>query len=310
MKHSFTLFCFFCTSLFLQAQNGTHTLQHIAPEEATATPNYWGQTSQGMPLWGYHAGHNTWGDEAFGEKFEIDGHGDVVGIMAYIGGAGNSNWQIKLKLHAVGPNGLPGAELGSVAMGANEVNTTPMSPTLVTFSNAVHVDDEFFVIFDLDDYSHELQMLDTLVLMMGPNGSRPASDDVYGRNVIRWHGHGAANWKDFRTENFTNWSTYFAIYPIMDGDALATNSNFLNHTSLNMYPVPFHNELNIRFDAKETRDMFIRVFAVDGKLLKTERHMTVQGENFVNMGLSELPSGAYIIALEAGDFRMARKVMK
>lgn len=293
------------------AQDDTHVLEHIPPEQATETPNFWGQTSpQGVPLWGYYIGHNAFGDEEFGEKYEIDGHGDVVGIIAYIGGSANSNDSFDLNLYEVASNGLPGNLVRSKSVSVSDITADGVTPAMVMFDEEGHVDDHFFVTMSVGDYSHDPH-LDTLALMMGPDGSRPASDDVFGRNVIRWHGHNTMNWKDFATQNFTPLQTYFAIYPIMEGPGtLSTDASFVAGSAPTYFPVPFQDELNIRFDANEPRDMFIRVFSIEGKLLHTERGMAVSGENVVRLNMNSYTAGSYVVAIEAGAYRYARVVSK
>jgi len=311
MKHFSFFFFLFASALMLRAQDGTHVLEHIAPEEATATPNYWGQNSpQGLPLWGYYIGHNAFGDEEFGEKYEIDGHGDVVGIIAYIGGTANSSGSIELNLYEAASSGLPGNLVRSKAVSVSNITADGTTPTMVMFDEDGHVDDAFFVTMNLTDYSHDPHS-DTLVLMMGPDGSRPTSDDVFGRNVIRWHSHSSMNWKDFATQNFTPLQTYFAIYPIMEGDGpLSTDASFVAGAAPTYFPVPFQDELNIRFDAMEQREMFIRIFSIDGKLLHTERRMAVNGENVIRLNTNQYPAGSYVVAVEAGAYRYARVVSK
>lgn len=309
MKQIFTLLSLFVALIFAQAQD-THTLQHIPPEEATETPNYWGQTSNGQPLWGYYIGHNAYGDEEFGEKYEIPDHGDVMAIIAYFGGEGNSDNTASLRVYSVAEDGLPDEMLGSKTFEYGEVTTDGVTPTMLSFDNEIHVDDEFFVTLDLGDYSHDPLEGDTLVLMMGPDGSRPASDDVFGRNVIRWHSHGAVEWKDFQTQNFTPLSTYFAIYPVMEGAPLSINDGFIAEEGISMFPVPCVNELNVRFNALETREVFVHVFNMDGKILQNDRFMASSGENLVQFDVSAYPAGAYVVSVEAEGFRYARVISK
>lgn len=311
MKQFFLTAALAAFALHASAQD-THVLQHIPPEEATATPNYWGQTLQGMPLWGHYLGHNALGDEEFGEKFDIAGTGEVVGIIAHIQGtavsSGGDAIPASLRLYETASNGLPGAELAFKSMPMAEINTA--GPTTVMFDAPVTVENNFFVTLDVGDYSHAPHN-DTIVLMSGPDGSRPASDGVFGRNVIRWHGHGAPNWKDYLTQNFTDISTYFAIYPIMSGAAtVSSESGLLAGGEPSFYPVPCPDVLNIRFDAVESREMTVRLFDLTGKMLESKVARTVAGENLLQLNMNEHPSGAYVIALESAEYRYARTVVK
>jgi hypothetical protein len=309
MKHFFTFVLSLSVIGLVQAQENT-TLQHIAPEDATETPNYWGQTSQGVPLWGYYVGHNAYSDEEFGEKYEIPDHDHVLSIIAYFGGQGNSDQTASLKVYSVGSNGLPDEMLGSKTFTFADVATDGTTPTMLTFDDEVHVDDEFFVTLDLGDYAHDPLEGDTLVLMIGPDGSRPASDDVYGRNVIRWHSHSGPAWKDFQTENFTPWSTYFAIYPVIEGISLSVDNGFLSEDEINLFPMPCVNELNLRFNALETREVNLHLFDMNGKILRNHRVMATAGENLVQFDMSDLASGSYVVSIMAEGFRYSKIVTK
>lgn len=305
MKHTFTLALIVGSSV-LHAQE-THTLQHLAPEAATEMPDYWGSAAN---AWGYQIGHNYYGDEAYGEKYEINGAGTVVGVIAYLGGTSASSTNASYKVHAVAGTGLPGAALATKTFTMGSAPTTGNTPHMQTFNSPVAVQDQFFVVLDLGDYSHDPLQGDTLCLMSGPHGSRPASDNVFGRNVIRWHGHGAPNWKDFYTQNFTPISTYFAIYPVMQGAATGIGEHQLGEASLSVFPMPFVDELNIRLDATSTEPLRIHLFDANGRLLKSEQHSVAAGEQMLRIDTQALAHGSYVVAFEQGAQRYARTIVK
>lgn len=309
MKKIFTLIFLFGALAYTKAQDTT--LEHIPPEQATETPNYWGETSQGADLWGYYIGHNAYGDEEFGEKYEIPDHGHVVAIVAYFGGEGSSNNSASMKVYDVAEDGMPNDMLGSLSFQFDQVTTDGVTPTMLSFEDDVHVEDEFFVTVDLGDYSHDPLEGDTIVVMMGPDGSRPESDDVFGRNVIRWHSHdGPPEWKDFQTQNFTPLSTYFAIYPVMEGNPLSIDDGFIADSEISMFPVPCVNELNVRFNALETREVIAHIFNMEGKILQNDRFMASNGENLVQFDMSAHPAGSYVVSLQAEGFRYAKVITK
>jgi hypothetical protein len=305
MKHTLTLAALMGMSA-LQAQE-THTLQHIAPEAATSMHNYWGSASN---AWGYYVGHNYYGDEAFGEKYEINGSGAVVGVIAYLGGTSVSNQTASYKVHSVAGTGLPGAALATQSFTLGSAPTTGNTPHMQTFSSPVNVQDQFFVVLDLGDYSHDPLVGDTICLMSGPHGSRPESDNVFGRNVIRWHSHGAPNWKDFFTQNFTPVRTYFAIYPVMQGPATGIGEHHLGDAALHLFPMPFIDELNIRLDATSAEPLRIHLFDANGRLLKSEQHSVAIGEQFLRIDTQALAQGTYVVAFEQGSSRYARTIVK
>jgi hypothetical protein len=305
MKHFITLALLLGGSC-MNAQD-THTLQHIPPEEATEMPGYWG-TEPGA--WGYLMGHNYYGDEAYGEKYEINGAGTVVGVIAYLGGTSNSNEPASYKVHAVASTGLPGAALATKTFTMGSAPTDGITPHMLTFNGPVAVQDQFFVVLDLGDYSHDPLQGDTLCLMSGPHGSRPESDNVFGRNVIRWHSHGTPNWKDFYTQNFTPISTYFAIYPVMQGAAVGVGEHQLGDATLSVFPMPFVNELNIHLDATSTEPLRIHLFDANGRLLQSAQHSVSMGEQIVRLDTQALAHGTYVVAFEQGAQRYARMIVK
>jgi len=285
----------------------THTLQHIAPEAATEMPDYWGSEPG---AWGYTIGHNYYGDEAYGEKYAISGSGSVVGVIAYLGGTSNSNVNASYKVHAVATTGLPGAALATKSFAMGSAPTDGTTPHMQTFNSTVAVQDQFFVVLDLGDYSHDPLQGDTLCLMSGPHGSRPESDNVFGRNVIRWHGHGTPNWKDFYTQNFTPISTYFAIYPVMQGAAVGVGEHELGDASLSVFPMPFLDELNIRLEATSTEPLRIHLFDASGRLLQSQQYSMAGGEQLLRLDTQALANGTYVVAFEQGASRYARTIVK
>ncbi len=310
MKTLYYSLLFIGISLAVQAQDDTHVLEHIAPEDATEFPGYWGQSQQGIPLWGYLIGHNAYGDEEFGEKYEIQGEGEVVGVIAYVGGSASSSANAFMRVYDVASGGLPDNLLRTKSFTIGDASTHSMEPVMVTFDSPASVEDEFFVTLDLGDYSHDPH-LDTLCLLMGPDGSRPSSDAVFGRNVIRWHSHSTMAWRDFMTQNFTPISTYFAIYPVMAGaGALSSGSDLISAAGVELFPVPVRDHLNIRFESFESTEMFFRVFDINGRMLHSEMRQVSQGENLVPIDMSAYASGSYVIALEAGAFRYGRVFTK
>ncbi len=287
----------------------TTTLQHLPPEDATEMHNYWGQVSQGTSLWGYYLGHNAWGDEAFGEKYEVPGEQQVVGVIAHLGGTSESSNNASYKVYTVGSNGLPASTSATKNFVMGEAPTDGITPHMVMFNNPVAVNNEFFVVLDLGDYSHSSLQGDTLCLMSGAQGSRPASDDTFGRNVIRWHGHGGEDWKDFLTQNFTPLSIYFAIYPVLDG-VVSTGDIFVDRAAPQIYPVPAVDVLNVAMNLVEPEVMQVMILSIDGRLISTEQFTLAGGENRLQLPVAELASGAYVIAFESPNYRSAARFVK
>ena len=310
MKHTFTALFLAIIASSAFGQNLPQTvLKHIEPAEASESYNYWGQTLNGSPGWGYTIGHNLYNDEAFGEKYNINQPGEVLGVIAHYTGKTASSGQIHYKVYSENASGLPGSSLGQKSFAFQDVPTDGSAHT-VMFDNPVSVDEDFFVVLDLGDYTHDPLQGDTLCLLSGEDGSRPASDDEFGRNAIRWHDHNSENWKDFFTQNFTPISTYFAIYPIMDGQVASVSGVFVDDAAPVIYPLPAQEKLNIDVNLLQSRDITLRIISMAGRELRTEVFGSTTGSSTLRLDISDLAAGSYILAMESGKLRQAQIITK
>lgn len=268
-------------------------------------------TVQGIPVWGSYLGHNIYGDEAFGEKYFIEGSAQVVGVIAHHRGhASGSNNDAWYRIHQVANNGLPGNVLGGKKIRLSEIDRSG-EPFVVMFDNPVNVNQSFFVIWDLDDYSHGTQAGDTLWLLAGQEGSRPASDhNVFGRNVVRWHDHGPVPaWKDFFTQNFSPYSIFFAIYPIIQQNPLSIYEQIETSTFL-YYPQPCIDILNLQFMAPHSGEYQIEILGTDGKKYAAYIQNLQAGEQTIQINTAMVPVGNFIAIIRHGSFQQARLLQK
>jgi len=295
---------------FAKAQ--THdTLRNLPPSAPLVNWMMTGTAQGGTPEWGSFLGHNIYGDEAFGEKYTNTGNTQVAGIIAHHSGhASGSNNEAWYRIHQVASNGLPGNVIGGKKIKLADINRSG-EPFVVMFDNPINVTGDFFVIWDLDDYSHGTQFGDTLRLLAGEDGSRPASDHAnFGRNVVRWHSHGTTPaWKDFFTQNFSPFSIYFGIYPIVLNNATAQNEIAMIE-NISYFPQPCNDLLNFNFSPKEAGEYAIEFISLNGKCYEQRNVWLQQGENLLQFDLSHLPSGNFIAILRKGKFQSARLLNK
>jgi hypothetical protein len=81
------------------------------------------------------------------------------------------------------------------------------------------------------------------------------------------------------------------------------------HALFQNYPNPFNPSTTIRFDVEEPCRVVLRVLDIRGgevAVLADGRYEA--GSHAVRFDASALPSGIYVCRLEAGDFRVARKM--
>ncbi|HMT12668.1 MAG TPA: T9SS type A sorting domain-containing protein, partial [Ignavibacteria bacterium] len=104
------------------------------------------------------------------------------------------------------------------------------------------------------------------------------------------------------------------ITPYNPGALLGNGNNELNtpdRFSLGQnYPNPFNPETSIRFTLPENSFVSLKVYDVNGKLVKTLLSgSTPAGSHEVSFNASELSSGVYFYTLKAGGFTESKKML-
>ncbi|TVR78487.1 MAG: T9SS C-terminal target domain-containing protein [Chitinophagaceae bacterium] len=249
---------------------------------------------------GFFTGHNDYGDEAFGEKYFFEDTEELVAIIAHHTGIeGSANRNAHYRITEVGSDGLPGQEIASVMIPVQDIPVDE-SAFLVNLDNAINITDSFFVIFDLGDYSHGFLHDKRVAVMHTPDGSRDEDDHVvYGRNVIRWHGHGGADWKDYRTENFQTYqpSVHFALFPVIMVEEATTFVSDIDQTSfnINLYPSPATERINVKFENEVPQSFRFEILDLQGKVMYRGEKQLDATE--YNINISEYAAGNYILVV-------------
>jgi len=79
-----------------------------------------------------------------------------------------------------------------------------------------------------------------------------------------------------------------------------------NTTSVNVYPNPFVDALNIEVEAEANSTMTYTIVDVVGKVVKTGTHNLVMGYNNINIDVTELPTGVYVINADNQSFTIVK----
>jgi hypothetical protein len=180
------------------------------------------------------------------------------------------------------------------------------------FNNPVAVQNEFFVTMDLGDYSHDGQVLDSIYLKAGEDGSRPTADHAnFGRNVVRWHSHGNPAWRDFYTQNFSPFSIYFAIHPIVSFNSASIVH--LDNSKIkiqNIYPNPSHDFINIEINNDSTNPFRFDIFDLNGRVVLSQNLPLAEGLQVIALDLRNLMAGNYILTLGNGRDKFSTVIIK
>lgn len=282
------------------------TLQHFDPSVVTPIASAYGGAE------GYLTGHNDYGDEEFAEKYEIQGNGMLHGISAIHLGQDGTPGSIlaSYRAYSVGSAGLPETALANknVSYSAIPVNG---QLTTVLFDNPVNVSSSFFVSFRLGDYLHGGLGTKRIAIAHSPEGTRPASDFTnFGRNVIRWHSHGAAVWKDYRTENFSDASPaiYFALFPLVELSSLAVVDFNKKGNVGAVYPNPSNGNFIVPVKTASGGSASFKLFDMSGKMIADKQANLSSGANEFKFSEENLQKGNYILLIKTPEGNVSQKV--
>ncbi len=282
------------------------TLQHFDPAVITPIVELYPNDL------GYLTGNNEYGDEEFAEKYEIQGTGKLHGITAIHLGQDGTPGSItaSYRAYSVGSNGLPETALANKNVSYADVPVDGQ-PNTTLFSSPVNVSGSFFVSFRLGDYAHGGLGTKKIAVSHSPDGSRPESDfEVYGRNVIRWHGHGAAIWKDYRTENFSDYSpaVYFSLFPIVELNDLAViDFNGKGNVGA-VYPNPSSGIFTIPVLSNLGGEAHFKLFDFSGKLVSEKKSKLSTGKTNYLFSDETLNPGNYILWIKTPEGNISQKI--
>lgn len=262
---------------------------------------------------GYLTGHNDYGDEEFAEKYIIDGTGLVHGIVAiHTGEEGTSTLSASYRIYNVAASGYPNSPLANKNIPYNDIPVDE-NPFTVNFDNPIEISGEFFASFRLGDYIHGNQGTKNIAITHAPDGTRPESDfEVFARNVIRWHSHGATVWKDYRTENFSDYNPaiHLSLFPLVELESMSS-IDFHGQGKIGaVYPNPSKNgEFNVQISSKSNEKASFQLYDLTGKLIQEQNFEVNSNQNSYIFKSNHTKSGNYVLIINTPEGKVAQKVI-
>ncbi|WP_207436022.1 T9SS type A sorting domain-containing protein [Sabulibacter ruber] len=289
----------------------TRTLRNLFPQHPQELRKY---TNSGT--WGYWLGQNYRFNQQYAEKYYVSGNAKVVGVVSHHGGRyTNGNNLASFRVYSVGTNKLPAERLGSKDVRYADLRLNGSAMT-TTFDAPIAVADSFFVTFDLHDYAHGGYEGDTIGLYSGINGSRPTADfGNFGRNAVQAHEHAYEKWVDFRTQNFTNIATHFALFPIVEVTVTGLKEGYIQKEQLTLYPpvpnpIQSGQEVEIRYVLASSSTVTISLLDLNGHPLLTKPvGRQAPGKHTCSLSAAALPAGTYLFLLQADAISLATKLI-
>lgn len=301
-KWTFTLFL---ASAFGMSFAQQTTLRHFDPSVTAPVVESYANNK------GFLTGHNDYGDEEFGEKYEIQGVAKLLGVSAiHLGTDGTAgSVMASYRSYSVGDTGLPATLLSTKEVSYNMVPVNGQLNT-VFFDAPVDVNNQFFVSFRLGDYSHGGLGTKRIAVSHSPDGSRTSDLDVYGKNVIRWHSHGAAIWKDYRTENFNDYSPaiYFSLFPVVELSDMAVVDLNKKGSIGAVYPNPSQGFFKVPINSSAGGKVSLKLFDMAGKQVMERQQNVTLGKTEVVFSGENLEKGIYILSITTPDGAISQKV--
>ncbi len=95
----------------------------------------------------------------------------------------------------------------------------------------------------------------------------------------------------------------FTTAPRMEEGDVASLATF------NIYPNPAKDHLTIVFSSDKEQAYTLRLIDVMGRIMMNQNHTSVVGDNQIELNLSEIPKGLYLVLMQNEDGVMQRKVV-
>jgi len=80
-------------------------------------------------------------------------------------------------------------------------------------------------------------------------------------------------------------------------------------TEISVYPNPAAGIATVTFNLSEDLDLEVSIFSITGQLVKRiDKYKSLDGNNTVQLNITDVPNGSYIVVLRAGDYQAATKL--
>lgn len=103
-------------------------------------------------------------------------------------------------------------------------------------------------------------------------------------------------------------NAYGAVKKIL-ADYASIHSFNGSHMDCVVYPNPNNGYFTVDYTAEKAGDITVHVFSPSGQMVFSEKHTTTSGNNRLNIDLSKLSKGMYLVNVTSGSGTMSSRVM-
>jgi hypothetical protein len=285
--------------------NLTKATDTLAPYGIVNATGYYNTRSSNG---GYVAGVNGYGDLAKAQEFPVTNGYDIEGFLVWVGkkeivgtaddvtaalydmdGTGNT---------AAGTGPAPGTVVVSVTLNMDTDVDTAGDFTPAMFTTPIARWTDYAVGLDFSN------MDDTLGIVHSNDGDA-------NNNELAWEQWSDGSWYTFLNTSGWGMDLALAFLPVVDmGSTDIQEHDFVNGIRMESYPNPAVNNVTVDFEILETSDVTLNILDMSGRIVKTvELGSKTQGAYNINVSTENLESGMYFYMLEAGNNRLAKRMM-
>lgn len=293
-------------SMDFSAKAVTDTLVPAGIQNAT------GLSVAGSPSGGYVTGVNGYGDLAKAQQFPVNNGYYVEGFLVLVGAkeiVGSADSVDAVLYDMDGNTGsttagdgnqtCPKSVLASVTLDMDTEIDTSGDFSVAMFNDSILRTTDYAAGLDFSNTGD-----DTLGIVHSNQGAPQQSE-------LSWEQWNDDSWYTMLTTSGWGIDIDMAFLPVVDMSTSDINEHdFVNGIRMQTYPNPAVNDVNLDFQIEESADVKIQILNMSGKIVKSENFGQKEaGKHNVKISTNDLNSGNYIYVLEAGNKRLAKKMV-
>ena len=298
-------------------EQGVLTSLRSKPEETVLYPTFNDECSSTVfafgisDNWGFFAGNNGYGDAEKAQilTFNNSDNFSVIGAIAWFAPAGVVNdGELFAKVYALNGDGTPG-ELVSTSLPVKASELNPPSDTSVEASFFIFEGEEIKDIMGPEfllsiDFNNLYESADTVGLY--------TTEDGCGSGMNSWELWNDGTWATMSAA----WEAEldFLLGAVVSFPESTSVDQFISHKGIQLYPAfpnPAKESIQIKYGVENIENARIDIYSLDGKLVQKIQEKSVNpGEHFVQVDISDYPSGQYLYQITTNRGTIASKFTK
>lgn len=260
---------------------------------------------------GYITGVNGYGDLAKAQQFPVTDGYYVEGFLVWVGakeivGSADSVDAVLYDMDGntgsttagEGDQTCPNSVLASVTLDMDADIDTSGGFSVAMFDNPVLRTSDYAAGLDFTNIGD-----DTLGVIHSGDGDAQQSE-------LSWEMWDDNSWYSI-LYGWQGLDIDMAFLPVVDMSTQdITEHDFVNGIRMETYPNPAVDQVNLDYQIEEAADVKVSIMDMTGKIVKTEDFGQKEaGKHNVQISANDLNAGNYIYVLEAGNKRLAKKLV-